>query len=129
MTDRSPAPQSSAGGDRNGFKLGSATSRLWQTRAGRRAIVGGGIVLILLVILIVGVVMFSSLSHESQSYKDGYSAGGNVASSSASNGTARQACVLAERAPSAAGGIPAGDNSAQWLQGCVAALDNAEADN
>jgi Na+-transporting methylmalonyl-CoA/oxaloacetate decarboxylase gamma subunit len=129
MTDQSPALQSSAGGDRNGFGLGSAVSRLWKKRAGRRAIVGGGIVLILLVILIVSVVMFSSLSHESQSYKDGYSAGGSVASSGASNGTARQACVLAERAPAAAGGIPAGDNPAQWVQGCVAALDNAEADN
>jgi hypothetical protein len=113
-----------------GGGLRGTLGRMWGTAAGRRTIVIGAIVLALLVVLGVSIVMFSSLSREPQSYKDGYSTGGSIFSSEGSTGgSARQACTLAERGPSTAGGLPSGDDPAQWIKGCIAAYDNAEADS
>jgi hypothetical protein len=71
--------------------------------------------------------LFASLAGESQSYKDGYAAGGAAYTAYGSSAiTARQACQDEEATP---GGRPAHDNPAQWVQGCADAFDLAQSDN
>jgi hypothetical protein len=79
------------------------------------------------VVVAIGLVLFSSISHQSQSYKDGYSVGGAVyaADASAQLG-ARQACKETELRGPHHGGLPSGANATQWIDGCVAAFALAQ---
>ena len=84
---------------------------------------------VLLLTVGIGVLMFSALSAESQSYRDGYSVGGSIYSLDSAGEGAQEACQLAEvRAPSL-GGRPHGDDPSQWLHGCRNAFESAQADN
>jgi hypothetical protein len=104
--------------------------RAWATEKGRRRIVVSAGVVISTVCIAIAVLLFASLAGESQSFRDGYSAGGSAYTAYAAyadtNITAEQACRDEEVGP---GGRPAHDNSAQWIQGCVAAFNLAESDN
>jgi hypothetical protein len=101
--------------------------RAWATDRGRRRIVVSTGLIIAVVTIAVVASLFASLAGESQSYKDGYSAGGAAYSAyGASNITSEQACRDEEVGP---GGRPAHDNPGQWVQGCVAAFDLAQSDN
>jgi hypothetical protein len=82
-----------------------------------------------LVVVAVGVVMFGSLSGESQSYKDGYSVGGTVFVADGTGASPRQACTATALRSQKLGGKPAGDDAAQWIQGCVDSFANAQSDN
>jgi hypothetical protein len=92
------------------------------------------LVLILAVVLVVvalvvslGLLLFSSTSRQSQSYKDGYSVGGAVyAADGKAELGAQQACEATERRGPHHGGLPAGADAAQWVKGCVAAFALAQ---
>jgi hypothetical protein len=82
---------------------------------------------IAVVTIAVVVSLFASLAGESQAYRDGYSAGGTAYGAyQDSNITSAQACRDEEAVPNVR---PAHDNSAQWIQGCVAGFNFAESDN
>ena len=97
---------------------------------GRYALILAVSLVIVGVIITVGLVLFSSMSRQSQSYKDGYSVGGAVyaADASAQLG-ARQACKKTELRGPHHGGLPAGANATQWLRGCVEAFVSAQGGN
>jgi hypothetical protein len=88
-------------------------------------------VAVVAVLVVVGVaaLMFASLSGESQSYKDGYSAGGNVYAADSGQTPPTDACQVAARRSPTDGGPAVGDNVSQWVQGCVAAFDASQGDN
>jgi len=105
-------------------------SSIWRTKAGRHILII--LVGVVVVALTVGfaTVMFHSLTGESRSYRDGFSAGGDVyTSDSVLQADAQQACRTAERGGPGAGGPPSGDNSAQWLKGCIDAFNEAQSGN
>jgi hypothetical protein len=78
----------------------------------------------------VGLLVFSSMSRQSQSYKDGFSVGGAVyASDSGAELGAQQACKVTELRGPDHGGLPSGANAAQWIAGCVAAFNSAQSGN
>lgn len=85
---------------------------------------------IVVISLAFAVTLFASLAGESQSFRDGYSAGGAAytayAAYSDTNITAEQACRDEESGP---GGRPPHDDPAQWVQGCVDAFKLAQSDN
>ena len=87
-------------------------------------------VVIVVISIAIAVSLFASLAGESQSFRDGYSAGGSAytayAAYSDTNITSEQACRDEETGP---GGRPARDDPAQWIQGCVDAFNLAESDN
>jgi hypothetical protein len=88
------------------------------------------VVLVVVGIIAVSVVLFSSLSGESQSYKDGYSAGGNVyAADGSAELAARPACTKTELRGPHHGGLPSGANATQWLKGCVDSFELAQSGN
>ena len=110
-----------------GARLGGAFRRGWATEKGRRRIVVSAVAVIAVVVLVVVVSLFASLAGESQSFRDGYSAGGTAyAAYQDSNITAEQACQDEEAVP---GVRPVHDDIAQWIQGCVAAFNFAQSDN
>ncbi len=80
--------------------------------------------------LAVVVALFASLAGESQSYRDGYSAGGAAytayAAYSNTNVTGEQACKDEESGPN---GRPPHDDPAQWVKGCVDSFNLAQSDN
>ena len=99
----------------------------------RRAVDGSSCLsgaVIAAITLAIVVSLFASLAGESQSFRDGYSAGGPAytayAASSDASITSEEACRDEETGP---GGRPAHDNSAQWIQGCVDAFNLAQSDN
>lgn len=97
-------------------------------KRGRLTLVIVVAVAIVVVIFGVGLIVFSSLSRESQSYKDGYSVGGAVYSKVGSaDETAQYACDQAELRPASRGGRPSRDNAAQWIKGCADAFNTAQA--
>jgi predicted cobalt transporter CbtA len=110
--------------------LAAGLRRAWATEKGRRRIVVTGGAVVAVIALAVVVSLFASLAGESQSYRDGYSAGGPAytaySASSTATITSEQACRDEETGP---GGRPAHDNSAQWIQGCVDAFNLAQSDN
>jgi predicted cobalt transporter CbtA len=110
--------------------LAAGLRRAWATEKGRRRIVVTGGAVIAVIALAVVVSLFASLAGESQSYRDGYSAGGPAYTAysafSTATITSEQACRDEETGP---GGRPAHDNSAQWIQGCVDAFNLARSDN
>jgi hypothetical protein len=82
---------------------------------------------VVVVVIGVGLVIFSSMSRESQSYKDGFSVGGAVYASDASAElVAQQACKATELRGPSHGGLPSGANATQWLKGCVDAFNSAQ---
>jgi hypothetical protein len=87
-------------------------------------------IVVVVVIFVIGLVLFSSISRQSQSYKDGFSVGGAVyaADASAQLG-AQQACKATELRGPHHGGLPHGDNAEQWQQGCIAAFASAQGGN
>jgi hypothetical protein len=102
--------------------------RAWGTEKGRRRLIYLAVLVVVMSIIGFGAFEFSSLSSQTQSYRDGYSAGGSAYASYGSE-TAQQACKLTELRGPRLGGIPAGNSPTQWLQGCVAGFDAARADD
>jgi hypothetical protein len=96
----------------------------------RQAVILGVVTIVVVVALSVGLIVFSSISHQSQSYKDGFTAGGGVyASDSTAQLGARQACKVTERLSPNLGGLPLGANATQWLNGCVISFESAQSGN
>ncbi|HEX4217624.1 MAG TPA: hypothetical protein VHZ02_04600 [Acidimicrobiales bacterium] len=82
---------------------------------------------IVVVVVVIASALFASLAGESQSYRDGYSAGGAAYTAyGASKITSEQACTDEEVGR---GGRPARDNAAQWVQGCADAFTAAASGN
>ncbi len=110
--------------------LVGSIQRAWATHKGRRRIVVSAVVAIAVISTAIAVSLFASLAGESQSYRDGYSAGGPAytayAAYSGTNITSEQACRDEETGP---GGRPTRDDPAQWIRGCVDAFNLAESDN
>ncbi|HEY1652239.1 MAG TPA: hypothetical protein VGG09_10190 [Acidimicrobiales bacterium] len=117
-------------GDPIGPGFFTSLRRASGTKRGRRALLLAVATAVVVVILAIGLVLFSSISRESQSYKDGFSVGGAVyaADASAQLG-AEQACQATEIRGPHHGGLPSGDNAQQWRQGCVAAFASAQSGN
>jgi hypothetical protein len=127
MVSETQTANGSYGGDPIGPGFFRSLRRTSGTRRGRDALIlAVGLVLVGVVVAI-GLVLFSSISHQSQSYKDGYSVGGAVyaADASAQLG-ARQACKETELRGPHHGGLPSGANATQWIDGCVAAFALAQ---
>ncbi len=104
-------------------------SRSRGTRVGRRnllLIAGAAIVLVIVLMIAVSVVLFSSLSGESASYKSGYTVGGSVYSSDSAEAGAQAACQAAQSDPVGVDGMPEGDDPTQWIKGCVAGFEAAQ---
>jgi hypothetical protein len=86
--------------------------------------------MVIVVLIGVGLIVFSSMSRESQSYRDGYSVGGAVYSTVGSaDETPQYACEQAETSRVGQNGRTSSDNSTQWIKGCVAAFNSAQAGN
>jgi hypothetical protein len=102
--------------------------RAWESETGRRRLILLGAVVVVSVIIGLTAVMFLSLSSESQSYRDGYSAG-ETAYGLYGSTSPQEACKLVELRGSGLGGLGRGDNSAQWLKGCVASFNATAADS
>jgi hypothetical protein len=111
-----------------GSGLARRLRRAWRTEKGRRRLIYLMGLVVVVTIIGLGGVEFSSLSSQSQSYRDGYSAGGSAFASYGSE-SAQQACKTTELLGPRLGGIPAGNNPSQWFQGCVAGFDAAQADD
>ena len=117
-------------GDPIGPGLFTGLRRVSATKRGRNALLLAAGVVVVIVIFVIGLVIFSSMSRESQSYKDGYSVGGAVyAADAVAQLDAQQACKATELRGPHHGGLPSGDNAEQWQQGCVAAFGSAQSDN
>jgi hypothetical protein len=100
------------------------------TKKGRHALILAVGVVAVGVIIAIGLVLVSSISRQSQSYKDGYSVGGAVyaADGSAQLG-AQAACKKTELRGPHHGGLPVGANARQWLHGCTEAFESAQGGN
>jgi hypothetical protein len=117
-------------GDPIGPGLFTGLRRISATKRGRNALLLVVGIVGVIVIFVIGLVIFSAMSSESQSYKDGYSVGGAVyAADGVAELDAQQACQGAERRGSHQGGLPPADNAEQWQQGCVAGFGAAQSDN
>jgi hypothetical protein len=117
-------------GDPIGPGFFRTAKRVWGTRMGRRTIIVGVGLFILSVLIVVGLVIFSATSRQSQSYRDGYSIGGDVYGSDAyAQANAQQACKKAEVRGPGQEGVPLGDDPTQWLKGCRAAFAAAQSDD
>jgi hypothetical protein len=82
---------------------------------------------VVVVLVSVGLLMSLAASGHSQSYKDGYSVGGDVYSHDATvQADPQQACQTAELRRPSHGGPPSGANGTQWIKGCVAAFNEAQ---
>jgi hypothetical protein len=117
-------------GDPIGPGLFTSLRRASGTKRGRNALLLAAGIVVVVVIFVIGLVLFSSISRQSQSYKDGFSVGGAVyaADASAQLG-AQQACKATELRGPHHGGLPHGDNAEQWQQGCIAAFASAQGGN
>jgi hypothetical protein len=110
-----------------GAGLVSGFRGAWSTERGRRRIVISAGLIVAVMVIAIAAVLFASLAGESQSYRDGYSAGGAAFTAyGQSRITSDQACRDEEVGP---GGRPARDNPAQWVQGCADAFNLAASDN
>jgi hypothetical protein len=93
----------------------------------RHVLILAAVLVLVAVVVTLGLLLFPSVSRQSQSYKDGYSVGGAVY---AADGTAelgaQQACKETELRGPHHGGLPAGANATQWVKGCVAAFALAQ---
>jgi hypothetical protein len=110
-----------------GSRLSRGLRRVWANDKGRRRIVISGTLVIVVVAIAIVASLFASLAGESQSYRDGYSAGGAAYTAYGDSPiTSTQACKDEEAGP---GGRPVHDNPAQWVQGCADAFNLAQSDN
>lgn len=103
-----------------------------QNESGRRnrwLLAGAVAVLLLVVGIAVSVVLFSSLSSETASYRNGYTVGGSVYASDAAESNAQTACTAAEHDPVGVDGMPKGNVASQWLKGCEAGFEAAQSGN
>jgi hypothetical protein len=117
-------------GDPIGPGLFASLRRVSRTRKGRQVLILAVALLIVVAIVVFSFVHFSTLSHESQSYKNGYTAGGSVYAADGSAELApRTACAKAELRGPHHGGLPSGANATQWLKGCVDAFELAQSGN
>jgi hypothetical protein len=110
-----------------GAKLMQGLRRAWAVEKTRRRMVItlGSIVGVIVIVVVVS--LFASLAGESQSFRDGYSAGGTAYTAYAdAKITSVQACRDVEAEP---GGRPAHDDPSQWVQGCADAFNLAASDN
>jgi hypothetical protein len=108
-------------------KMADSLRRAWADEKSRRRIVVVVIVAIAVVSITVVVSLFASLAGESQSYRDGYAAGGTAYSAYAdAKITSEQACRDVAAEPRS---LPAHDDLAQWVQGCADAFNLAASDN
>jgi hypothetical protein len=123
MRDAPAVNGSSAMGGPAGSGLSHRFSRAWGTRRGRRGIIFLAALLLAIAVIGLGVSMVTSLSGESQSYRDGFSVGGSAYGAYSSE-SPRQACKTMEL-----GGLRSGEDSTQWIKGCIAAFDAAASDN
>jgi hypothetical protein len=123
-TGRSPEADPIRPGLIRGLRRGSGVKR------GRRTLILVVGLMIVVVIIGVGLIVFSSISRESQSYKDGYSVGGAAYSTVGSaDETAQYACKQEELRTTTQGGRPSRDNVTQWRKGCVNGFNTAQAGN
>lgn len=130
MVTESQTTDAPYGGDPIGPGLFTSLRRATGTKRGRRVLLVGVGTLLVVIILAIGLVLFSSISRESQSYKDGLSVGGAVyAADATAQLGAEQACQATELRGPHHGGLPSGDNAQQWRQGCVAAFASAQSGN
>jgi hypothetical protein len=130
MVTESQSTDGPYGGDPIGPGLFTSLRRASGTKRGRQALLLGVGIVMVVVLLTVGLVIFSSMSRESQSYKDGFSVGGAVyAADSAAQLSAQLACKNTELRGPHDGGLPSGDSAAQWQKGCVAAFASAQGGN
>ena len=102
--------------------------RRFSGTARRRLVVILAVVVVVVALVVsLSLLLFSSTSRQSQSYKDGYSVGGAVyAADGKAQLGAQQACTATELRGPHHGGLPAGANATQWLKGCVAAFALAQ---
>ncbi len=108
-------------------RLASSLRRTWAVDRSRRRLVVVVVVVVVVVFLTVVVSLFASLAGESQSYRDGYAAGGTAYTAYAdAHITSEQACRDVAAEPRS---VPARDNLAQWVQGCTDAFNLAASDN
>jgi hypothetical protein len=118
------------GGDPIGPGFFASLRHASRTRRGRQVLILAVVLVIVVGIAVFSFVHFSSLSHESQSYKNGYTAGGAVYAADGSAELApRPACTKAELRGPHHGGLPSGANASQWLKGCVDAFELAQSGN
>lgn len=130
MVSETQPAERSYGGDPIGPGFFRTLRRKSGTKRGRNALILAVGLAVVVLMIVIGLVLFSSISRQTQSYKDGYSVGGAVyaADSSAQLG-ARQACKKTELRGPHHGGLPAGGNATQWVKGCVAAFESAQGGN
>jgi hypothetical protein len=118
------------GGDPIGPGLFTILRRAAETKRGRRALFLAAGTVVVVIALVIGLVIFSSISRETQSYRDGFSVGGAVyAADAAAQLSAQQACSETELRGAHHGGLPTGDNAEQWQEGCVASFASAQGGN
>jgi len=111
-----------------GWGFSRSLSRAWASETGRRRLILLAAVIVISVIVGLLALQFASLSGESQSYRDGYSAG-ETAYGLYSSESAQQACKTMELRGSGLGGLGRGDNPTQWAQGCIASFNATAADS
>jgi len=93
----------------------------------RNVLILAAVVVVVALVVSLGLLLFPSMSRQSQSYKDGYSVGGAVyAADGMAELGAQQACRTTELRGPQHGGLPAGDNATQWMKGCVASFALAQ---
>ncbi len=124
------APETDHGGAEpasRSSRLATSLRRTWADDRSRRRLVVVSVVVIAAVAIAVVVSLFASLAGESQSYRDGYAAGGTAYTAYAdAHITSEQACRDVAAEPKS---LPARDNLAQWVQGCTDAFNLAASDN
>jgi len=100
-------------------RSGSGRRNLW-------LLSGAAAVLLVVLLVAVAVVLFSSLSSETASYRNGYTVGGSVYASDSAQSNAHTACTAAEHDPVGVDGMPKGNVASQWLKGCEAGFAAAQ---
>jgi hypothetical protein len=116
-------------GDPIGPGLFTSLRRVSGTKRGRNGLLLTAGAVVVVVMFVIWLVIFSTMSRHSQSYKDGYSVGGGVYAADVAQLDPQQACKTTELRGPHHGGLPSGDNAKQWQQGCVAAFASAQGDN
>jgi threonine/homoserine/homoserine lactone efflux protein len=126
MSDPLPRGTLTGGTTATGFAV--RLRRAWSTERGRRRIVVTVGLVVVVVVIVVVASLFSSLAGQSQSYRDGYSAGGSAytAYGETTNTSAEQSCQNEAVGPN---GVPHLDNRAEWIQGCVDGFNTAQSGN
>lgn len=122
------SPGRPGSGDPSGSPIFRRLGRIWATHRNRRRLFYVGCLVVVAAIVGFGTLWISSMSGKSQSYWDGYSAGGTAYGVYGSE-SAQQACTLQESQAPRLGGRPPRDNPSQWIEGCVAAFTASAQDN